>query len=126
MAEDQGAEDKVFDPTPRKIEQAREEGDIVKSQDILTAAGLLGVVIAGYFMIGEIGAGFHRIALRFWSNSPKIVELEFQQGYAIGRSISTWVSFFAIPIVFVMIAVTAQRAWGFVPKKINPNSIAFR
>ena len=34
-------EDKQFDATPRKLEQARKEGQVVKSKDFSTAVSLL-------------------------------------------------------------------------------------
>ena len=36
-----GDEDKQYDATPRKLEQAREEGQVVKSKDFSTAVSLL-------------------------------------------------------------------------------------
>ena len=36
-----GDEDKQFDATPRKLEQARKEGQVVKSKDFSTALSLL-------------------------------------------------------------------------------------
>ena len=36
-----GDEDKQFDATPRKLEQARKEGQVVKSKDFSTAISLL-------------------------------------------------------------------------------------
>ena len=36
-----GDEDKQYDATPRKLEQARKEGQVVKSKDFSTAISLL-------------------------------------------------------------------------------------
>ena len=41
-----GDEDKQFDATPRKLEQARKEGQVVKSKDFSTAISLLILFIA--------------------------------------------------------------------------------
>src|SRR5574344_178844 len=43
-----GDEDKQFDATPRKLEQARKEGQVVKSKDFSTAISLLIVFAAIY------------------------------------------------------------------------------
>ncbi|RAI15172.1 MAG: hypothetical protein DKM22_04775 [Candidatus Melainabacteria bacterium] len=43
-----GDEDKQFDATPRKLEQARKEGQVVKSKDFSTAVSLLVVFLAIY------------------------------------------------------------------------------
>ena len=43
-----GDEDKQFDATPRKLEQARKEGQVVKSKDFSTAISLLVLFTAIY------------------------------------------------------------------------------
>lgn len=43
-----GDEDKQFDATPRKLEQARKEGQVVKSKDFSTAISMLVLFIAIY------------------------------------------------------------------------------
>ena len=43
-----GDEDKQFDATPRKLEQARKEGQVVKSKDFSTAVSLLVLFTAIY------------------------------------------------------------------------------
>ena len=43
-----GDEDKQYDATPRKLEQARKEGQVVKSKDFSTAVSLLVVFLAIY------------------------------------------------------------------------------
>src|SRR5574344_1714664 len=43
-----GDEDKQFDATPRKLEQARKEGQVVKSKDFSTAISLLVLFAAIY------------------------------------------------------------------------------
>ena len=46
MAEGDTAQEKSHDPTPRKLEQAREKGDIPRSQDAQTLAAYLGLFVA--------------------------------------------------------------------------------
>lgn len=41
-----GDEDKQYDATPRKLEQARKEGQVVKSKDFSTAVSLLVLFVA--------------------------------------------------------------------------------
>lgn len=49
MPEDVGGE-KVFPPTPRKKEKAREEGNVARSQDLTSAVGLSAGLIALWFL----------------------------------------------------------------------------
>lgn len=54
MEEDESQ--KTFDPTPRKLQQAREKGDVAKSQDVASAVIL--AVAGGLFLV--MGAWFAR------------------------------------------------------------------
>ena len=44
--EDSDKDSKQFDPTPRRLEKAREEGDAVRSEDIQAALSGLGFLVA--------------------------------------------------------------------------------
>lgn len=44
MREDQ--QERPFDPSPRRLEEARKRGDIPRSADLTAAAGWLGLVVA--------------------------------------------------------------------------------
>lgn len=53
MADDNDAASKTEEPTPRKLEEARKKGDVVRSQDVSQLASLLGA-----FGILAIGGGW--------------------------------------------------------------------
>lgn len=63
-----GDEDKQFDATPRKLEQARKEGQVVKSKDFSTAISLL-----------VIFAAIYAIAPFIWSQITKLFVLCYEQ-----------------------------------------------
>ncbi|MEO1599558.1 MAG: EscU/YscU/HrcU family type III secretion system export apparatus switch protein, partial [Pseudomonadota bacterium] len=46
QGDDEGQE-KVHDATPRKLEQAREKGDLPRSTDTQTLAAYIGLAVAG-------------------------------------------------------------------------------
>ena len=58
MEEDES--EKTFDPTPRKLQQAREKGDVIKSQDVsallILAVGSMILINMGGRISGEIMA----------------------------------------------------------------------
>jgi flagellar biosynthesis protein FlhB len=62
MAETDG--DKTQDPTPHRRQKAREEGQIVKSQDLASAvillAGMLGLLMSGGSLVEFIGRYAHQ------------------------------------------------------------------
>ena len=63
-----GDEDKQFDATPRKLEQARKEGQVVKSKDFSTAVSLLVLFSA---IVG--------IAPFIWNQIVQLFELMYEQ-----------------------------------------------
>ncbi|MDD3437054.1 MAG: EscU/YscU/HrcU family type III secretion system export apparatus switch protein [Candidatus Gastranaerophilales bacterium] len=63
-----GDEDKQFDATPRKLEQARKEGQVVKSKDFSTAIALLVVFVSIYALSPFI-----------WSQVSKLFVLCYEQ-----------------------------------------------
>lgn len=63
-----GDEDKQFDATPRKLEQARKEGQVVKSKDFSTAISLL-VLFAGIYALSPF----------IWSQITKLFVLCYEQ-----------------------------------------------
>ncbi len=73
MSEDTEQEDKNFDPTPRKLEQAREKGDVPQSRELHGLALYLGLLIScvttGQWMIDYIGT---RLSL-FIVNAPTLL-----------------------------------------------------
>jgi flagellar biosynthetic protein FlhB len=122
LTEDEGQE-KPYEATQRKLEQAREKGDIPRSLDLMAAATYLGLLAfaftvgaaaitgAGAALAGLLGnagrlagAGAGPDLLAAW-----ILEIAVRLGPA-----------FAMPIVFVAGAVFLQRAWVFAPEKIAP------
>lgn len=50
--------DKSFDPTPKKLEEARKKGEIARSMDLLTAAGYAGLTLALLAVGSSIATSF--------------------------------------------------------------------
>jgi flagellar biosynthetic protein FlhB len=72
MAEGQDAEDKTEDPTGRKLSQAREQGDVPKSQDIPTVMSLAagaGVIMYG---LSNLSAPMMGSLVGFWAHAGEI------------------------------------------------------
>lgn len=65
-----GDEDKQFDATPRKLEQARKEGQVVKSKDFSTAIALLVVFAAIYVLCPFIWSQVSRMFVLCYEQIP--------------------------------------------------------
>jgi flagellar biosynthetic protein FlhB len=122
MTEEDGHE-KPYEPTQRRLEQAREKGDIPRSLDLLAAAtycGLLAFALtAGGAALDSAAAtlaGLLATAGRLAASGagPDLVaawlgEIALSLGPAFG-----------LPVIFVAGAMFLQRAWVFAPDKLKP------
>ena len=131
MAEEQDQDDKTEDPTLRRLEKAREEGQVLRSQDATTAAVTLGVISLIYFSGSWVGNEFTETF-----KSALIIEASFGEpvGSLVGRFASLLLESFILLTPLFLFAVllvvgTASGIGGLVfslkaaaPKlsKINP------
>jgi flagellar biosynthetic protein FlhB len=67
MAEEGDDDDKTEEPTQRKIEKAREQGDIIYSTEVGTAFSLIAATLIVYFMAGPIASDMAHGFLGFLS-----------------------------------------------------------
>jgi flagellar biosynthesis protein FlhB len=123
--EDSGGE-KIHDPSEKKLDQAREKGDIVKSQDISVTASYLGLalafLIAGPAVVQQVGSLLGEILSRANTLGPEILGANGDQ-VALGlfRRLVFFISpIFGLPILAVVASIIAQRAVTFTPDKIQP------
>jgi flagellar biosynthetic protein FlhB len=112
--EEDGAE-KSFEPTQKKLDDARKRGEIARSTDLHAAAALLGLLLAflgaGPGMVRGAGA-----ALSFGLEAPG------QAGAAAmtGRVLLALSPAFALPALLVLGSLVAQRALVVAPDKLMP------
>jgi flagellar biosynthetic protein FlhB len=118
MSEEDEGQEKVFDPTPRKLEEARERGDVPRSMDANAAAGYLGLLVA----IGVFGAASARAfgeAVRPFLGSVDHLEgrllgpggLELGAVLA-GKAFLATSPLFLLPMLAVVASLMAQRAFA--------------
>lgn len=102
-------------PTPRKLQQAREKGDIPRSQDLLSAAASAGFVLASLGIGATALSGAGGIATGFLSRldeGSRAVE-------AFAMLLPLW-PFFALPAVVVLVVLLADRAFAPSAEKLMP------
>ncbi len=127
MSGDNGDDDKQYEASQHKLDEARKKGDFARSADLNTAAAYAGILLAGVsvgaFSLIELGATLSGLlghpdtisTAVFASNgAPMMGGLMF----GLGAAISPW---FGIPAVLVILAIIIQR--GFV---IAPSKLAFK
>lgn len=124
--QDEGAQEKSHEPTPHKLQQAREKGEVVQSREIATLAAYLGFAIA---LVAAGGSGAMSFAewLRPLIASPDILLIwDHPEGVrtALGVLILTiaiiCLPVFLLPALMTIVGLIAQKAIVFAPSKIAP------
>ncbi|MEC9155247.1 MAG: flagellar biosynthesis protein FlhB [Pseudomonadota bacterium] len=131
MAEEQDQDDKTEDPTARRMEKAREDGQVLRSQDASTAAVTLGIIATLYYGSFWFAPKFLELFKGALILEPRLI---FDAEQSVLRFSSLMVDSFLVltPLFLIAIALavgTASALGGFVfsakaaaPKlsKLNP------
>ena len=123
-ASDSDAE-KSLEPTQRRLDELRRQGDIARSPELIAAASLVGfslaLTLAGRTLVdglGDMGATLlgqsDRLAPRLLAGSAAL------SGAILGRLALLLLPIFGLPLVLLIGAALAQRAFGIVPARIAP------
>lgn len=123
MSDEDDGDDKPHEASARKLEQAREKGEIARSPDVLTAASYGGFLIAGLTLgIGSIEAS-GRAGMALLGQADRIAA-EMMRGATPGTAgilmamvLPLW-PWFVIPGVAVLATLLATRALIFAPEKL--------
>jgi flagellar biosynthetic protein FlhB len=124
VSDDESGE-KVFDPSERKLDEARRKGEVSRSTDLNTAASYAAVIAVfmvtgswSLMRIGETGA----VLLE---QSVEISELMLSSASAPTGGILAEIAWavspvFVFPGIAVFLSLVAQRALTFAPEKLIP------
>lgn len=124
--EDERPGDKPYDATPRKLEQAREKGEIVRSADLNTA-----VVYGGFLLFGALLAPWvfettGRLTQISLEDADRLSELMLAPGGAavawavLWPSVQAATALMLAPALLLVVALIAQRGLVFSPDKVAP------
>ncbi|RKM57237.1 flagellar biosynthesis protein FlhB [Butyrivibrio sp. X503] len=72
FAEDANGAEKTEEPTAKKLDDARKEGQVAKSQEVATAFSLLALFIILRLFYAVMGANFHKIFERTYNDIPNV------------------------------------------------------
>ena len=126
MSKQDEDQDKSFDPTPHKLQEARKKGEVAKSQDLQTAAAYAGLTVALLAAGAQslISFGDHMVGLLDQANA--IAETVFEGGPVAPFSGWMWVvsrdllPILTLPGIAVLLTILAQRAFVVAPSKLEP------
>ncbi len=102
MAED---EEKTEDPTPKRREEAREEGNVPQSQDLVMSLGLLFSFVLIYFLmfgaIKELMAFINKFLTDYMINKPVTI----RSAHTLFMEVTFFIADLVIPIMIGMIII---------------------
>ena len=125
MSDDQNASEKEHDASQKKLDDAREKGEIPRSNDLITAGSYAGFVLAGFAFGGGalINAGETASVLLGQADQLSGVLTKGAGGSVIGildGVVGSLAVFFLIPFVAATLMIIVQRALTFTPSKLAP------
>ena len=83
MAEESSQDDKTEEPTARKLEKAREDGQVLRSQDMTIAAVTISVIASMY--VGGFWLGPQFVAIFADASNDSCSNYAFEEELAIRR-----------------------------------------
>ncbi len=126
MSDDTSPGDKPYDPTPKKMEDARKKGEIVRSADLNTGVVYGGFLLSGAilspWLVESIGQMTHMTLGRADVLAPLILG-PGGDGPAVGlltAPLLATLSVVMVPAGLLLIALLAQQALLFTPSKLAP------
>ncbi len=118
--------DKSFEPTPQKLQKAREKGEVAKSNDLSVVAAysgfLLAMLAAGQYGVQQLGTVF--VVLIDQADDLSGLLVHGPSVNPVGGMLKTTLAavsvLFAVPAAAVLLSLIAQRALIFAPTKLKP------
>ena len=118
--------EKSFDPTPQKLQKAREKGEIARAQDLNTAAAYAGLTAALLMTGAGAVSGLGTALMTLLDQADRLAPLFVTSGSSpvfaglLGEAALAVAPLFAIPAITVVAVIAAQRGFVFAPSKLEP------
>ncbi|TNF20190.1 MAG: flagellar biosynthesis protein FlhB [Rhodobacteraceae bacterium] len=125
MSSETESGDKPHDPTPKKLEDARRKGELVKSAEVNTAAMYVGFLIVALVFGGFSLGAFGEAMAPLLAHSDTLAEGVFRgdgtvfSGWLISAVLLAAMPWIALPFVTVLLSILAQRSIVFAPEKLR-------
>lgn len=132
FAKDGPGGEKTEAPTAKKLDDARKEGQVAKSKEIVTALMLLALFVLIKFYVGTLGNNMINLFREFYGNFSKIVSNSeygmrmidlvgvFQT--AVTRIATFAVPFFIASVVIAILGNALQQKWMVTTKPLEPKA----
>lgn len=125
VAEDDDETSKTEDASERKIEKAKEEGDIAISQDAKSFIMMVGMLFVVWLVMPLMFKWYYMYAVKF-VESPETIPVDARHiQLLLLNTVLSLIKILGIPFVIFMVlgifASVAQTGFIYAPKKLEPN-----
>ncbi len=124
MAEED--DDKQYEPSQKKLEDARAKGEFAKSTDLTTAGAYGGFLLCAVSLGGGLLMSFAESLSTLLAQADQIGVVAFGggqtplMGQMIAATVRTNAAWFVTPAAIATLVIAAQRAFVFAPTKVAP------
>lgn len=124
--QDDDSDDKPYEASSKKLEDARRKGEVPRSADLATAANYAGVLVAalvfGSMSVQSLGTTMVVLLDQAHTLGPSLLRDGGHNlaGGLLGRSALSLLPWFVIPPVFVLLCMIAQRGFTVTGAKLEP------
>ncbi|WP_440191708.1 flagellar biosynthesis protein FlhB [Anaerocolumna jejuensis] len=122
-----GGGEKTEEPTAKKLSDARDEGQVARSTDLITATALVALFVTLKVFVARMGNQFINAFYEFYSNIVKVASDDFNVATASAILKECFFSIIQIVIPIFLIAVMAvilinvfQVKWKLTAKPLKP------
>lgn len=125
MSEDQGDDNKQYEASQKKLDDARKKGEVPKSVDLTTAAAYAGLLIAALGFGADALIGVSDAFMILLDQSDALARVTFAgsptpiMGGVLLETVQHLLPIFLIPGVLALLAVIVQRAFVVAPSKLK-------
>jgi flagellar biosynthesis protein FlhB len=124
MSDDESGVEKEHDPTERRLEEARNRGDIAKSMDLNTAAAFGGLLVAAMAAGGDSLTRIGTLSMTLLSRADELAPLFLSgdggpMGGIMGQIVLAALPWFALPALAVMMSLIAQNSIVFTGENLQ-------
>ncbi len=122
--QEQDQDDKQYDASERKLTQAREQGDLPRSEDLQAAVSLAGFVLALFLAGGWMALSAGKAGMAFLSQADRLSALPpgGAQSQIAGMAFAMAgpaLVMLAAPMVATVLYLTVTRSWSMTPTKLQ-------
>lgn len=125
MSDDQGDEDKQFEPSQKKLDDARKKGEVPKSVDLTTAAAYAGLLIAAVGFGAQAVTNLSSSFLTVLDQADQLARVTFAgpqtpiMGTILTETGKHLFPIFTVPAVLALGSIIVQQAFVVAPSKLT-------